>query len=234
LRYRYPDNYSADLWLFGLGIGDFCFQSTLMEIGSMRFSLTLASGDRRLVWCLFGAAALMGISSCATPYTPYAGDDAGRLRLRLAPNSGFGAMTAYLHAVNGGQCGPRIAVPGLAEPLSEGQVQRQESSGRGAPAIYPRADMHDSSDPSRTGSVELRLSPAVYALTMVGTRGGSHCVVGGTLEVSAKRQYDMDFSFTAGQCIATVRRLEAPLGPQARLQWARHVFEPNQLCTKKS
>jgi hypothetical protein len=69
---------------------------------------------------------------------------------------------------------------------------------------------------------------------MLGTYGNSHCLVGGTLEVAATRQYDMDLSFTAGKCAATARRLEAPLGPPARLQWAGHVFEPIQSCPKKS
>jgi hypothetical protein len=180
------------------------------------------------------AASLVGLSSCATPYAPYASDDAAKLRIRLTGNSVVATMTPYLQPINGGQCGPRIAVPGLAEPMTESQLQRQEMAGRAVRPTNPRADMHDSTDPSRIDSAELRLAPGRYALSMLGTYGGSYCVVGGTLEVAANRQCDMDFSFTAGQCVATVRRLEAPLGPQGRLQWTRYGFEPGQPCKNQS
>jgi hypothetical protein len=179
------------------------------------------------------AASLIGLSSCATPYAPYAGDDAAKLRIRLAPKSGYGGVHSFLQSVSGGQCGKRIAVPLLSEPPVDIELRRPETGGRTLPSDYPRADMHDSAHPARTDSAELRLSPGVYALSLVGGYQTSQCLLAGTLQLAPSRQYDLDFSFSAGQCVATVRRLEAPQGPDARLQWSRYLFEPSTPCKDK-
>jgi hypothetical protein len=178
------------------------------------------------------ATVALGLSSCATPFAPYAGEDAGRLRLRLATDAVFVRVTPYLQSVTGGQCGPRIVVPSLEPPRTDTIARREDAAGRGLPSAYPRADMHDSTDPSRTDAAELRLAAGRYMVTMLGNYAGVSCILAGTLDVAARQQYDMDFTFAPGKCLSTLRRLEAPLGPQGRLQWTRQAFEAPQPCSK--
>jgi hypothetical protein len=67
-----------------------------MGMGDGRLSCT------RVFVLAIGILALQfGLSSCTTPYLPHAGEDAAKLRVRLAPKSGFGACMAW--------CDPRLA-----------------------------------------------------------------------------------------------------------------------------
>ncbi len=182
---------------------------------------------------LFASAVLLfGLVSCTTPFVPYTGENAGKVRVRMLDDGPFVQVVPVFQQVVAGQCGARTVVPTLRPPMPATGAQRETLAGRElpAPAANPRVDMHESTDALNTRIAELRLPAGRYMVTLFGILGMSNCRSSGMLEVVAGEQYDMDFSFGIGNCVSTLRKLEKPTQANGRVWWKPQPFEPAQSC----
>jgi hypothetical protein len=182
---------------------------------------------------LFALAVLLfGLVSCATPFVPYAGENAGKVRVRMLNDGPFVQIVPVFQQVVAGQCGARTVVPTLRPPMPTVGLQREPVAGREptAPVTSPRVDMHESTDALNTKIAELRLPAGRYLVTLFGVLGMSNCSSSGMLEVVTGEQYDMDFSVGIATCVSTLRRLEKPTQANGRPWWKPQSFEPAQSC----
>lgn len=153
------------------------------------------------------AALLLG---CAAPYQPHAGDDAARVRIRLAHNGGLQMVGASMRAVADGRCGDSTRLATLAPwvPTTMPQVGPQSTQ---APPAYPRAGMAGSVEPQRSDQAEFRIKPGQHQFTLVGTLPGPRqCFVSGPYTLEAGRQYELSFAFDLAnqRCVVRGTRLD--------------------------
>jgi hypothetical protein len=162
----------------------------------------------RTLFTLSAAAALM--LGCAAPYQPHAGDDAARVRIRLAHNGGLQMVAALTRTVADGRCGDNTRLATLAPwvPTTTPQVGPQSTQ---APPSYPRAAMAGSVEPQRSDQAEFRIKPGLHQFTLVGTLPGPRqCFVAAPFTLEAGRQYELSFAFDLGnqRCLVRGTRLD--------------------------
>jgi hypothetical protein len=182
---------------------------------------------------LFALAVLLfGLVSCTTPFVPYTGENAGKVRVRMLNDGPFVQVVPVFQQVVAGQCGARTVLPTLRPPMPTTGVQNETLAGRELPppVANPRVDMHGSTDALNTKIAELRLPAGRYLVTLFGILGTSNCRSSGMLEVVAGEQYDMDLSIGIAACVSTLRRLEKPTQANGQLSWKAQSFEPAQAC----
>lgn len=163
---------------------------------------------------LVTAALLLG---CAASYQPHVGDDAARVRIRLAYNGGMQIVSPSVRTIAtapDGRCGEitRLSMITPWVPTTTPQVGPTSTN---PPLTYPRADMLGTTAPVRSDQAEYRLRPGRHQFTMAGTLPGPRqCWVAVPMDLEAGRQYELVFAFdTSNQsCRVTRTRMEAPAG----------------------
>ena len=136
-------------------------------------------------WLRFAAiGAVLTLVSCASLYTPYLADDAGKVRINLVGGGIFSSVAGNIRPVIDGKCGQPMRFQQLF-PYVEPQPQTQTRVNQPVEPVrlYPRAGMVGSPDPKRSDAVELQLAPGRHVFFLFGGHAGANCGIASTIDV---------------------------------------------------
>jgi hypothetical protein len=157
------------------------------------------------------------LAACATPYRPQSGDDAAKMRVRMANGAGITTLWTHVRPMNDGRCGSVVRLGMLTPYMPPGSAPARGPNVTDAPAQAPRAGMVGSPDPVRTDVGEYALAPGRYQVGLIGTTFGQQCAASTLMALEAGRQYELELHFDTAQrrCVIRAARLEERAGRQA-------------------
>lgn len=176
--------------------------------------------------------ALPALVGCASPYTPYLADDAGKVRIRLTSTSMSSHVGGYFRSVVDEKCGPPVRFHDLSSYVERKPDQAPAAQNPAvAVTMYPRAAMVGSTDPERSDSIEFQMAPGRYLFLLLGGISNSLCGLPTAIDVDRNRQYDINFHINGWtlECRARSWRLEKQNG---RSQWRAYSLVRGEVCTK--
>lgn len=155
------------------------------------------------------AAALL-LAACAAPYRPQTGDDAAKMRVRMANGAGISTLWTHVRPVTEGRCGSVVRLGMLTPYVPPGNAPARGPTVTDTPAQAPRAAMVGSPDPLRTDVGEYALAAGRYQVGLIGTTFGQQCAASALLTLEAGRQYELELRFDSAQrrCLIQAARLE--------------------------
>jgi hypothetical protein len=150
------------------------------------------------------------LAACATPYRPHAGEDAAKMRVRMANGAGITTLWTHVRPVTDGRCGSVVRLGMLTPYVPPGNTPARGPTVNDAPAQAPRAAMVGSPDPLRTDVGEYALASGRYQVGLIGTTFGQQCAASALLTLEAGRQYELELRFDSAQrrCVIQAARLE--------------------------
>jgi hypothetical protein len=157
------------------------------------------------------------LAACAAPYRPQAGDDAAKLRVRMANGAGITTLWTHVRPLNDGRCGGVMRLGMLTPYTPPGSAPARGPNVADAPAQAPRAGMVGSPDAQRTDVGEYALAPGRYQVGLIGTTFGQQCASSALMALEAGRQYELELLFDSAQrrCLIRAARLERRDGREA-------------------
>ena len=81
------------------------------------------------------------LAACAAPYRPQAGEDAAKMRVRMADGAGISTLWTHVRPVTDGRCGGVVRLGMLTPYVPPGSGPQRGPTVNDAPAQAPRAAM---------------------------------------------------------------------------------------------
>ncbi len=170
------------------------------------------------------------LAGCATPYRPYVGESASKVRLKLANGSIFSSVAGHVRTADDGDCGKPMRVPQLFPYFGPADENASRSSTDSRPTSLTTA-VHKPSDTTRSNEAELHLAPGRHLFSFFAGLGMSNCAVPALIDLEPKRHYEIEFRFdtSAQQCLVKATRLQEASGRSA---WQPYGFVKGDACNK--